>query len=146
MRVFVGFLLLVSVSLAWGQTTLVIDPVGVRSQTGGIAVAIFDKAHAKGFPVKGEAAFRTLYHSLSPESGPVNIEIPDVPPGEYAISIYHDEDGNKKLNTNFLGIPNEGMGASNDAPAKFGPPKYQDAAFQVTEGTDKQSLKITMKY
>lgn len=55
----------------------------------------------------------------------------DLPDGEYAISVFHDADGNGELTTNFLGIPKEKYGASNDAPARFGPPKWNDARFDV---------------
>lgn len=58
----------------------------------------------------------------------------DVPDGTYAISTFHDEDENGELSTNFLGIPKESYGASNDAPARFGPPKWKDAKFEVRNG------------
>ena len=67
---------------------------------------------------------------------------PDLTPGDYAIELFHDENGNGKLDT-FLGIPTEGFGASNDAPEKFGPPKYADARFTVTGD---QTLTIHMVY
>ena len=62
----------------------------------------------------------------------------DLPDGQYAVTVIHDEDGNEDLTTNFLGIPKESIGASNDAPARFGPPKWEDAMFEVK---DRQTLK-----
>ena len=53
--------------------------------------------------------------------------------GEYAISAYHDLDGNGRMKTNFIGIPREPIGTSNDAKGRFGPPKYKDAKFQIGE-------------
>ena len=38
----------------------------------------------------------------------------DIPPGTYAIAVFHDENANGKLDKNFLGIPCEGYGASNN--------------------------------
>lgn len=58
----------------------------------------------------------------------------DLPDGLYSITVVHDEDGNEDLTTNFLGIPKESIGASNDAPARFGPPKWKDAMFEVKNG------------
>ena len=55
----------------------------------------------------------------------------DVPSGEYAVSMFHDENGNGKLDRNFVGIPKEGYGASNDAMGFMGPPKYDDAKFKL---------------
>ena len=58
----------------------------------------------------------------------------DIPAGNYAISVFHDEDENGELSTNFLGIPKESYGASNNAPSRFGPPKWRDARFKVAQG------------
>ncbi|MBY0427835.1 MAG: DUF2141 domain-containing protein, partial [Alphaproteobacteria bacterium] len=55
-----------------------------------------------------------------------------VAPGTYAVAVYHDENGNGKMDTNFIGIPKERTGASNDAKGKMGPPKFQDAKFVVS--------------
>ncbi|MGE0788795.1 MAG: DUF2141 domain-containing protein [Sandaracinaceae bacterium] len=54
----------------------------------------------------------------------------DFPPAEYAVAVFHDENANNDLDRNFLGIPSEGTGASNDAYNMFGPPSYDNARFQ----------------
>ena len=53
--------------------------------------------------------------------------------GEYAVSFIHDENNNKKMDTNFFGIPKEKYGCSNNARGFMGPPKYVDAKFRLTE-------------
>lgn len=58
----------------------------------------------------------------------------DIPDGTYAVSVFHDEDGNGKLTTNFLGIPKESYAASNNAKGTFGPPKWKNAKFEVRNG------------
>ncbi len=58
-----------------------------------------------------------------------------LPAGEYALSIFQDVDDDGKLKRNFIGIPKEPAGLSNNARPRFGPPKYQDAVFTVTPGT-----------
>lgn len=55
----------------------------------------------------------------------------DLPVGEYAVTIFHDENNNEKLDTNFMGIPIEDYGASNNAKGFMGPPKYNDAKFNL---------------
>jgi len=60
----------------------------------------------------------------------------DIPKGEYAVSFVHDENNNKKMDTNFLGIPTEDYGCSNNATGFMGPPKYNDAKFQLTENKE----------
>lgn len=53
--------------------------------------------------------------------------------GSYAISTFHDENDNNKLDTNFLGIPNEPYGFSNNARGIFGPPSFEKAILKVDE-------------
>ena len=56
-------------------------------------------------------------------------------PGVYAVSAFYDKNANGKMDTNFLGIPKEPTAMSNNAKARFGPPKYKDAKFELTEDT-----------
>jgi uncharacterized protein (DUF2141 family) len=56
-----------------------------------------------------------------------------LPPGEYALSIFYDSNDNGELDTNFIGIPKEPVALSNNARPKFGPPKYKDAVFTLGE-------------
>ena len=65
----------------------------------------------------------------------------NVSDGTYAISVFHDEDNDRELDT-ILGIPTEDTGASNDAPARFGPPKWEDAKFEVKGGIIKQIINL----
>jgi uncharacterized protein (DUF2141 family) len=55
----------------------------------------------------------------------------NLPPGNYAFSVFYDVNNNGKLDTNFIGIPKEPVALSNNARPKFGPPKYKDAVFAV---------------
>ena len=65
-------------------------------------------------------------------------------PGKYAVSVFHDENSNGKMDTNFVGMPKEGVGASNNAKGHFGPPKFDAAAFHFSGG--RLDLKITITY
>lgn len=58
-----------------------------------------------------------------------------LPAGEYALSIYQDVNDDGKLERNFIGLPKEPAGLSNNLRPRFGPPKYKDASFPVTVGT-----------
>ena len=59
----------------------------------------------------------------------------EIPKGEYAISIFHDRNSNNKMDVNFFGIPKEAYGCSNNAKGFMGPPKYEDAKFQLTKNS-----------
>ena len=54
-----------------------------------------------------------------------------LPPGRYALSVLQDMNGNRKIDTNFIGIPTEASGSSNNAPARFSAPKFKDSVFVV---------------
>ncbi len=53
----------------------------------------------------------------------------DIPAGTYAVGYYVDANENEKLDTNFLGIPKEEYGFSNNVRGKFGPPSFESASF-----------------
>ena len=66
-----------------------------------------------------------------------------LPPGEYAFSIFHDSNGNGKLDTNFFGIPKEPVALSNNARPRFGPPAFEDAVFLL--GTEPVVQRISIE-
>lgn len=65
-----------------------------------------------------------------------------LPFGEYAIAVYHDKNENGKIDTNFLGIPKEDYGFSNNARGRFGPASWQDSKFKVEDNFYSTSIKI----
>ena len=72
------------------------------------------------------------------------IVLEEIPEGEYAIAVFHDENTNGKLDTNFLGIPKEQYGFSNHAKGQMKPPKFEDAKFKLTNEQNK-FVTINMK-
>lgn len=61
------------------------------------------------------------------------IIIESLNPGKYAFRYFHDENKNKKLDTNWIGIPNEGYGFSNNAEGSFGPPSFDEMVFEISK-------------
>lgn len=114
--------------------------VDLRSDAGQVLACLF--AGEDGFPGKPEQALARARASI--QNGKAKLSFPGVAPGTYAISVIHDENGNGKLDTNFVGIPKEGVGASNNPQARFGPPDYDDAKFQV--GADAVTKRVALKY
>ena len=74
----------------------------------------------------------TFRKSTTINTNAAKIVFEGIPDGEYAISLFHEENNNNKLDTGWFGIPKEGYGCSNDAKGMMGPPKYEDAKFQLT--------------
>lgn len=68
----------------------------------------------------------------------------DIPPGTYAIAVIHDENMNGKLDTNWLGIPTEGYGFSNEEKGGAGVPSFSNASFPY-DGHDLE-LNIGLHY
>ena len=66
-------------------------------------------------------------------TGEVILLFTEVPAGEYAISLFHDENGNGELDTGTFGIPTEDYAFSNNAKGTFGPASYEDAAFSISD-------------
>ena len=67
----------------------------------------------------------------------------DLPPGTYAIALIHDENSNGELDTNALGLPTEAFGFSNQARARFGPPQFERAAFELPAGGVTTNISMT---
>lgn len=63
------------------------------------------------------------------------IHIDSVPKGEYMVQYYHDANSNKKMDSNFIGIPKEGYGFSNNPDSKYGPPPIEKMLFTMTTDT-----------
>jgi uncharacterized protein (DUF2141 family) len=81
-----------------------------------------------------------LGKTVKVEGKTATIEFNGVKPGTYAISVFHDENSNDKLDTNVMGIPKERFACSNNAKGFMGPPKWDDAKFEVNKN---KTLEIT---
>lgn len=68
--------------------------------------------------------------------------VDDLPQGKYAIRYFHDENNNQKMDTNFVGIPKEGYGFSNNATSYFGPPSFSEWLFDMN-ANKKMNLEIS---
>jgi uncharacterized protein (DUF2141 family) len=113
---------------------------GLRSDKGQVVCSLFSSA--SDFPRHIDKAVAHIQSGISDRHAVC--DFPDVAPGTYAISVFHDENSNGKMDTNFMGIPREGVGASNNAKGHFGPPKFDAAAFVFSRGC--LDLKITIYY
>ncbi len=118
---------------------VVIDVLGFRNQKGEARVLLF--AGSKGFPKERERALRRAVVPVQGAS--VQVVFTDLPPGDYAVSVIHDEDRDGRVRTNFLGMPVEGIGTSRN-PKTFGPPGFDDA--RVRLGAGELRLEVRLRY
>lgn len=117
---------------------LIINFDGLRSNEGTVKVAI---TNSKENYKDHKNPFIGLTIPISNKKAVAVIE--DLPFGDYAVKAFHDEDGNDMLNTNFLGIPNEDYGFSNDARGMFGPPSWNAARFRLNK--EELAINVTIK-
>ena len=83
------------------------------------------------------------YQGQAPATvGSTVVRIAEVPPGEYAAQVFHDETDQGVVHQNLLGIPREKIGFSNNAPVRLRGPRFTDAAFSVGSEIERITLKV----
>jgi uncharacterized protein (DUF2141 family) len=112
-------------------TTVALDVVVTGLREGGqVWVLLFDDS--RSYPTQRDKALRRV--DLVPDHGEAKVSFEGLPPGEYAVAVVHDENGNGKLDFGLFRIPKEGLGASRDARGMLGPPSFDDAKLRVEKG------------
>lgn len=108
---------------------------------GKIGYLVFD--HAAGFPNDARLALRRGFVPVGQSNqSDQYVDIGLLPPGHYAVSLYLDENENRKLDQNWLGIPKEPVGVSGNPKSPLGPPRFEDCVF--AHGLASQSITITL--
>ena len=130
-------LLLPHASMA-AETEIIVQVNGVSKHEGALVVSLYE---SKKSWLKNVSVQETVELDADGTSDVVSIPI-SVPPGDYAVHVYHDVDLNGKMKTNFIGIPKEPTGVSNDAKGKMGPPKFKDAVLSI--GAEPMTIPINL--
>ncbi len=115
--------------------TLVIS--NIPKVVGSMRVALFNQE--KGFREEAAAYRKDLFAVTEVRA---TFTWRDLPPGRYAVAIYHDPNNSGKLDTNFFGIPTESYGFSNNVMGSFGPPSFMEASFVVASGNKVVPIKL----
>lgn len=111
-----------------------VEVVNIEHEKGKILIGLYN---AEGHWLK--KIYKGTYGKIA--NGKASATFSGISKGVYAISVFHDENNNGELDT-LLGIPTEPTGASNDAPARFGPPAWVDAKFEVKEANIKHVIHL----
>lgn len=117
---------LTSTNLKAADVTVLFD--SLSSDRGEILYLLFSSK--KGFPDKDRHCLRSGKISVI-EAKKYGLVLSGLSKGDYALSVFHDENKNGKLDTNFLGIPKEGFAFSSNPTIYFGPPTFEKAKFQI---------------
>ena len=127
-------------SATLGQfSSLVVNITDAKHDDGSAGVALWDGP--EGFPEEIEHAIRIAYVPIS--AGVASASFVDLAPGNYAVTVYNDKNGNETFDKNWLGIPRESWGVSNDARPRLRAPAYEEAVFEI--GTAERSLEIGIR-
>jgi uncharacterized protein (DUF2141 family) len=129
-------LCLFSASAAASAAELLVTVSGLKGPEGEIGCALYRSA--EGFPMDSSKA-TTFWQKARP--GSVECRFGDLSPGRYAVAVSVDLNGNRKTDTNFVGIPKEDWGVSNNVRPKMRAPKFEEAAFEVTGETTRIEIK-----
>lgn len=129
--------LLAEAALAADAGAVVVRFENIAQPRGVVMVALFDEA---GYRKRGSEAVAAAQVAVS---GPTaRAELGPLRAGRYGLQIFHDVNGDGKLNTNALGIPIEPVAFSNNAPMRFGPARWEAAAFEVKAGETLQIIRF----
>lgn len=122
------------------RASLTVSVSGFENAKGVARIVVYDAQGSFPRP-KGSARASSVERI---EDGQVQTSFAELPLGEYVVLVLHDENDNDELDTNFLGIPEEGYGISKNRFTSVGAPDYEEGAFTLPpEGS---SLEIEMKY
>jgi uncharacterized protein (DUF2141 family) len=120
--------------------TITVNVSSFRNEKGALGCRLY--AGPNGFPKKlTHVAQQTVaIHGTS-----ATCRFTGIAPGIYAIAVVHDENANGRVDTNFVGVPTEGYGVSNNRTYALSWPKWEQSKFQVTPATD-VVLAVTLRY
>lgn len=116
--------------------SLQLELTGLAPQTGAVRVALFadEDSYESGPPFRGVV--------VPVDETTETWEFDGLVPGEYAIKLFHDIDGDEEMATNPFGIPTEPYGFSNNARGNFGPAKWEKARFAVEAGENSHAISL----
>lgn len=119
-------------------SSIVVQLNGIKAPTGQVLLSLFKSE--EGFPTQPEKAF--MWKRAKVTSSSLIISLDGLPLGTYAIAVVHDENSNEVMDRDWLGMPDEEYGISNNVSGTVIPPSFDEAKFTVTGKRD--TVKIEM--
>ena len=137
--IFVCFLLLTASDLFAQNVEVTVT--GIRAEKGQIAIGVFlDEESFR----REKAYLEIQFPKKDIRDGVMTVSF-SLEPGIYGLSLLDDENSNRKMEYNFLGIPKEGFGFSDYYHTGITRPKFADFRFTVVQGQDIK-IKVRMRY
>jgi uncharacterized protein (DUF2141 family) len=130
---------LICICLSAQSEELTVKVTGIKKNKGEVVCALFKTAD--GFPIDLSKP-QTIW--LAADSEEVTCKFTDVTTGNYAVSVAHDENANKKVDTNFVGMPTEAWGVSNNIRPLMRAPRWNEAQFTLATD-EKKNINIQLE-
>ncbi len=124
----------------WEQTQLAVEISGVNTPQGQVCLNLFDSSH--GFPSNRDEAVQTQCIAMVDDT-PLVATFENLNPGNYAVSVFHDANGDNEFNRNFVGMPVEGFGFSRNPTALTGPPAFGDVMVLVAGAETRIAVELS---
>lgn len=119
---FISSIIILGSIISSAQNNLTIKINTLRNSNGKIYLYFFDKEQNI-----------IIERSSVIENNECHMTLEDLNSDQYAFKYFHDENDNGKLDCNWLGIPNEGYGFSNNAVGTYGPPSFEEWIFEIND-------------
>ena len=120
-----GFAALTLLTATVNAGELTVTITDIRESQGSLMVSLVNSDAGWNNQAKPVAA-----QKVAATKGEMTLRFGDLPAGQYAVQVMHDQNDNGKLDANFLGIPSEGYGFSNN-PNVMRKAHYDEARFDV---------------
>jgi uncharacterized protein (DUF2141 family) len=115
-----------------------VEVTGISDIKGSIVVNVY--SNKEGFPTKPAKARYSKAEKVMSKT--MEIVFDNIQDSTIAVSVFQDRNSNGKLDTNFIGMPNEPVGVSNNAKGTLGPPSFKDAKFKFISS---KTISITIE-
>jgi uncharacterized protein (DUF2141 family) len=116
---------------------LVVRVGGLTAPLGSVGCSLF--AGEAGFPMDNRRAEQQW---LPAQADVVVCRFKGVAPGRYAVSVGHDRNGDQRVDTNFLGMPTEQWGVSNNVRPTLRAPRFEEAVFTIPADAAEWAIEI----
>lgn len=118
-----------------------VEVTGFRNNNGQLGCSLF--AGPEGFPRDRSKVFRRVRTPI--QGGRGECFFNGIPAGDYAVTVFHDENSNGKFDMNWAGYPLEGYGFSNNVKPRFKAPSFDESKFQF-DGAGVKQISIDVIY
>ena len=131
-----------AVAAACGQSSdvIVVRISNLRNGVGNVVAELYPNDPANF--LKGRVRIERAFEPATAQ-GTIDVCLTAPTPGTYAVAVYHDENANIKFDKNWIGLPKEGYGISNNPTMFLGPPAFDDAKFEALKGPTVVPIKLS---